>query len=266
MDVAPDAEARVRGGERVVERPGDGPPRAGDLAAGGKAAEDVGRDGDRTAREFGGLRGARRDIEARGVQRDDGRREEGMWMSARRTGPSARGDPGGRNDRLGSRAGARRGGGSGGRREGVASMRTSRAPSARGRRLGGRAGTSRAPRAPRGSCARVGLSPRTRARTGRRAAGPRRRSTPPGARDHPRRTPSRGDPRTGGDARSARPGREASGSQTLPRVCRLSNRRAKIARQRHDIMARVMMRMIRRGQNKMCSVRRIGSTSATRFR
>ena len=116
MDVAPDAEARVGGGERVVERPGDGPPRAGDLAAGGKAAEDVGRDGDRTAREFGGLRGARRDIEARGVQRDDGRREEGMWMSARRTGPSARGppgenDPGGRNDRLGSRAGARRGGG-----------------------------------------------------------------------------------------------------------------------------------------------------------
>lgn len=90
-------------------------------------------------------------------------------------------------------------------------MRTSRAPSARGRRLGGRAGTSRAPRAPRGSCARVGLSPRTRARTGRRAAGPRRRSTPPGARDHPRRTPSRGDPRTGGDARSARPGRERVG-------------------------------------------------------
>jgi S-adenosylmethionine synthetase len=55
--VAPDAEARVRGRERIVERPGDGPPRAGDLAAGGKAAEDVGRDGDRTAREFGGLRG-----------------------------------------------------------------------------------------------------------------------------------------------------------------------------------------------------------------
>lgn len=158
-------------------------------------------------------------------------------------GPPGENDPGGRNDRLGSRAGARRGGGAGVRREGVASMRASRAPSARGRRLGGRAGTSRAPRAPRGSCARVGLSPRTRARTGRRAAGPRRRSTPPGARDHPRRTPSRGDPRTGGDARSARPGREASGSQTLPRVCRISNRRAKIARQRHDILARVMMRM-----------------------
>jgi len=42
-----------------------------------------------------------------------------MWLSARRTGPSARGppgenDPGGRNDRLGSRAGARRGGARGG--------------------------------------------------------------------------------------------------------------------------------------------------------
>ena len=101
MDVAPDAEARVGGGERVVERPGDGPPRAGISPPVGRRR----RTSDATAIEprasseayAGGDEGYR------GARRSAGRRTSGgrdvVYVPSRRTGPSARG-PGARRGRT----------------------------------------------------------------------------------------------------------------------------------------------------------------------